>query len=132
MKSAAALSFLLLAVGACAHLDYIGESFAPTPRVDLFFAEKDVPGEYRVMGQILATAGDLVSAEKLQAKIVEKAQQKGADGVVLLGLERYKSGESTSYHETTEQKNRKTRTRGGSSTSSEEKKEIRAIFIKYR
>ncbi len=132
MKSAVALSFLLLASGACAHLDYIGESYAPTPRVDLFFAEKDVPREYRVMGQILATAGDLVSAEKLQAKIVERAQQKGADAVVLLGLERYKSGESTTYHETTEQRNRKTRTSGGSSTSSEEKKEIRAIFIKYR
>ena len=132
MKAAVMLSLVLVAVGACAHLDYIGESYAPTPHVDLFFAEKDVPREYRVMGQILATAGDLVSAEKLQSKIVEKAGQKGADAVVLLGLERYKSGESTTYHETTEQKRRKTVTSGGSSTSSEEKKEIRALFIKYR
>ena len=132
MKRAFALSFLLVAVGACAHLDYIGESYAPTPHVDLFFAEKDVPREYRVMGQIVATAGDLVSAEKLQSKIVEKAQTKGADAVVLLGLERYKSGENTSYNETTEQGRRKTHTSGSSNTSSEEKKEIRAIFIKFK
>jgi methylmalonyl-CoA mutase cobalamin-binding subunit len=73
-----------------------------------------------------------VSAEKLQAKIVKKAQEKGADAVVLTGLDRYKSGENTDYHETTENKGRKTTTHGHSSTSSEEKKEIQAIFIKYR
>ena len=132
MKSLLAVSLLLAASCGCAHLDYIGETYAPSPHVDLYFAEKDVPRDYRVMGQIVATAGDLVSAEKLQAKIEERARQKGADAVVLLGLERYKSGENTQYHETTRQKDRKSVTTGGSSTTSEEKKEIRAIFVKYK
>lgn len=122
----------LLFIAACAHVDYIGESYPPTPQVDVFFAEKDVPRDYRVMGKVLAQANELVSAEKLQAKIMKKAQEKGADAVVLTGLDRYKSGENTDYHETTENKGRKTTTHGHSSTSSEEKKEIQAIFIKYR
>jgi hypothetical protein len=122
----------LLLCAACAHVDYVGESYPPTSRVDLFFAESDVHHEYRVMGKVVATANDLVSAEKLQAKIMQKAQDKGADAVVLTGLDRYKSGESTDYHETTESKGRKTRTSGHSSTSTEEKKEIQALFIKYR
>ncbi len=122
----------LLFVAACAHVDYIGESYAPTNRVDVFFSEKDVPRDYRVMGKVLASANELISAEKLQAKVVKKAQEKGADAVVLRGLERYKSGENTDYSETTEAKGRKTRTHGHSSTSTEEKKEIEAVFIKYR
>ena len=122
----------LLFVAACAHVDYIGETYEPTRQVDVFFAEKDIPRDYRVIGKVLASANELVSAEKLQSKIVKKAQEKGADAVVLTGLERYKSGQHTDYSETTEDRGRKTRTHGHSSTSDEEKKEIQAIFIKYR
>ncbi len=122
----------LLLVAACAHVDYVGQSFAPTSHVDVFFKEGDVPHEYSVMGKVIATANDLVSAEKLQDKIVRKAQAKGADAVVLLGMERYKSGQNTDYNETTEQRGRKTRTHGNSSTTDQEQKEIQALFIKYR
>ncbi|TMQ59036.1 MAG: hypothetical protein E6K76_06050 [Candidatus Eisenbacteria bacterium] len=131
MRTAVAIPFLLM-IAACAHVDYIGRSYAPTNHVDLFFAEKDVTHEYEVMGKVVATANDLVSAEKLQAKVLEKAQSKGADAVVLLGLDRYKSGENTNYRETTEDKGRKTTTTGHSNTSSEEKKEVQALFLKYR
>jgi hypothetical protein len=122
----------LLFVAACAHVDYVGQSYAPTSHVDVFFKESDVPNEYSVMGKVIATANDLVSAEKLQDKIVQKAQSKGADAVVLLGMERYKSGENTNYHETTEERGRRTKTHGSSTTTDEEKKEIQALFIKYR
>ena len=122
----------LLILSACAHVDYVGQAYAPTNHVDLFFAEGDVTHQYQVMGKVVATANDLVSAEKLQAKIVQKAQDKGADAVILTGLDRYKSGTSTDYHETTEDRGRRTRTHGHSSTSDQEKKEITALFIKYR
>jgi len=122
----------LLLVAACAHVDYVGQTYAPTSHVDVFFTEGDVPHEYSVMGKVIATANDLVSAEKLQSKIVQKAQAKGADAVVLTGMERYKSGQNTDYSETTEDRGRKTRTHGHSSTSDSEKKEIQALFIKYR
>jgi len=131
MRTMLAIPALLL-VAACAHVDYVGQTYPPTSRVDVFFAESEVPQEYKVMGKVVATANDLVSAEKLQAKIVRKAREKGADAVVLTGLDRYKSGENTDYHETTEAKGRRTTTHGHSSTSSEEKKEIQALFIKYR
>jgi hypothetical protein len=51
---------------------------------------------------------------------------------VLLGLERYKSGSNTDYNESTEDRGRRTRTHGHSTTSDSEKKEIQALFIKYR
>ena len=88
------------------------------------------------MGHLVATAGDIVSAEKMQKKVMQKAREKGADGVIILGLDRYTAGQSTNYSEksVTEDKKNKTQTTttGSSSTSSEEKKEIRATFIKYK
>lgn len=122
----------LLFVTACAHVDYVGQSYQPTSHVDVFYAERDVPHEYAVMGKVIATANDLVSAEKLQEKIVRKAQDHGADAVVLLGLERYKSGSSTDYGETSERRGRRERTHGHSTTTDQEKKEIQALFLKYR
>ena len=126
----AVLAVLLLT--ACAHVDYVGRSYPPTTRVDLFFSEREVDAPYDVMGHVIARANDLVSAEKLQAKIMEKAQAKGADAVIITGLERYKTGENTSYEESTKERRHGTETHGSSTTSETNEKEIRATFLKYR
>lgn len=126
----AILAALLLT--ACAHVDYVGRSYNPTSHVDLFFDEHEVREPYDVMGQVIASANDLVSAEKLQAKIMQKAQDKGADAVVITGMDRYKSGESTTYNESTKERRRRTETSGSSTTTNMNEKEIRALFLKYR
>ncbi|MGH7681240.1 MAG: hypothetical protein ACRENN_04560 [Candidatus Eiseniibacteriota bacterium] len=123
----------LLVVGACAHIDYVGKSYPVTARVDLFFSEEEVTQPYELMGKVIATGGDGVSAEKMQDQIMDKAQKKGADAVVITGLERHKSGENTNYNETTKQKDPKTTTTtGGSSTDSKSEKQITALFLKYK
>ena len=131
------LAALPMLVSACAHLDYAGQSFPPTEHVDLFYSESNVGREYAVMGELTGTGDQLVSTQKLQDEMVKKAREKGADGVVILGLEHFQSGENTNYNETTtEGKTKKgktvTTTSGSSSTSSEELKRIRAILIKYK
>lgn len=133
----AMLSFVLMVlVIGCTKIDYIGEEYPPTSHVDMFFSMDDVDRDYRVMGHVVATAPDLVSAQKMQKKILEEAQKKGADAVVILGMERYQAGESTTYTETTKttdtKKGTKSTTTATSKTDVEEKKEIKATFIKYR
>jgi alkylated DNA repair dioxygenase AlkB len=91
-----------------------------------------VEQDYKVMGHVLATAGEFVSSEKMQNDIKKKAMEKGADAVIIEGLNRYQTGESTSYHEETKEKDGKVVTTASSNTSTEEKKEIKAVFIKYR
>jgi hypothetical protein len=133
MKRMIAWIPLLFLAGACAHVDYVGKSYPPTSKVEIFFAEEDVVEPYEIMGRVVATADEIVSAEKMQDQIMEKAQKKGADAVVITGLDRYKSGETTNYTETTkEKKSGVTTTSGGSSTESENKKEITALFLKYK
>lgn len=126
------IALALILIPACAHVEYVGRSYAPTSHVDLFFSESDVKQEHEVMGRVVAHADDLVSASKLQKKIIEKAQEQGADAVVIEGLERYQTGESTSYTEETKEKRRGTETSGSASTSSKMEKEIRATFLKYK
>ncbi len=127
---------LLLACAACTKIDYVGEEYPPTTNVDLYFAEADVERDYKIMGRVVATAEDYTGTSKMQDKIMEEACKKGADGVVILGLERYQSGESHTYKETTETENSKkgskSTTTATTKTDIQEKKEITALFIKYR
>ncbi|MGH8015152.1 MAG: hypothetical protein ACREBV_03080, partial [Candidatus Zixiibacteriota bacterium] len=117
-------------------IDYVGDEYPPTTNVDLYFAEEDITREHKVMGHIVATADDLVSAEGMQKEMKKKAMEKGADAIIILGLERYQSGETTNYSETTEEGKTKkgkvkTTTTATSTTTAEEKKQIKAILIKY-
>jgi hypothetical protein len=129
-----ALAVIVLMIG-CTKIDYVGDEYPPTSHVDLFFDEDDVERDYKVMGHLVATADDYVSTEKMQEKILEEAQKKGADGVIILNLERYQAGESTTYKETTDTKETKkgtqSTTTATTSTKVDEKKEIKATFIKY-
>ncbi|MFQ5606903.1 MAG: hypothetical protein ACE5GA_03070, partial [Candidatus Zixiibacteriota bacterium] len=102
----------LALVFACTKIDYVGESYPPTSHVDLFFSEDAVTVEHKVMGRLVAHADDIVSAGKMQKKIMEKARQKGADGVIILGLERYQSGETTSIEEKTKDTKKGSKTKG--------------------
>ena len=126
----------LLLLSGCTKIDYVGEEYAPTTHADLYFSEDDITREYKVMGHIIATAAEGVSAEKMQKDLQKKAMEKGTDGIVILGLEKYQSGETTKYTETTEEGttkkgNPKSTTTATSSTSTAEKKQIKAILIKY-
>jgi hypothetical protein len=128
---------LLMTASSCAHLDYAGQSFPPTQNVDLFYSEANVGREYMLMGELTGTGDQFVSSQKLQDQMLVKAREKGADAVVILGLEHFQSGQNTDYSEsTTEGKTKKGKTvsttSGSSSTSSEESKRIRALLIKYK
>jgi hypothetical protein len=128
------LLFLFLS---CTKIDYIGQEFPPTTQVDMYFSQADIERDYTVMGSVVATATDIVSSEKMQKDIIKKAREKGADAVIFEGLDRYQAGSTSSYTETskdvTDKKGKiKTVTTGSQSSSTEEKKQIKATFIKYK
>lgn len=131
MKKVLWLVPLLLAVG-CTKITYIGDSYPPTTHVDVYFDEADIERNYRVMGHADATAPEIVDVEKMMEKIKEKAMEKGADAVVVLGLDRNVVSESTKWESTTETKGNTSKESGSSTTSSSKENEIRVLFIKYK
>jgi len=133
------LSVLILFLG-CASISYLGESYPQTEKCALFFSEKDVPLEYKVIGRILATADSdehFYSNDKFMRAIQKKARESGADAVVILGFEKVVSGISESRNQTkqTEAKGDKiteTKEHDEKSSSFQEKRRIEALAIKYK
>jgi hypothetical protein len=123
----------------CATIHYLGESYPPTGHVDLYFSEADIPKEYKIMGRIEATADAdelIYSTEKFTDAILEKAGNKGADGVVILDFKTVQTGvtrtdDRTRTTEKTED-GKVTRNRDTHSTTVEEKRRIEALVVKYR
>ncbi len=132
------LAVLVVLIG-CTSINYLGESYPPTEHVDLYFSEADIDSEYTVVGRIVATANAsemLYSSDKFTQAILKKAREKGADGVVILGFGQVLTGTTTTRHRTekTEEKGDKTITREHEtvSSSSEEKRRIEALAIRYK
>ena len=66
---------MILFVSACGSdddIDYLGNSYSPTSRVDVYFSEDDITEGYLVMGRATVDGGD---AEALQEKLIEKARE---------------------------------------------------------
>jgi hypothetical protein len=136
MKYTILTLLLLVTVTGCTKINYVGDEYPPTAHVDIYYSPDDVGRDYKVMGHVVATGDELVSAGKMKKKLIKAARQKGADGVIILGLDSYIAGHSTTYKETTETKETlsgsKTTTTATTSSDADETKEIRATLIKYR
>ena len=125
---------LVMLTAGCAHIDYIGEAYPRTERVDLFFSEGDIGRPYKVVGQVLATGDQYINAAGVQRRLMEEARKKGADGVVILEFARVRGPEHTRYDATStrDQDGRTVQTTQTVSDQTPESKKIRALFIKYR
>jgi len=131
------LSVTLLAslAAGCATIDYVGESYEPTTRVDVFFSEKDVPREYKVIGQVLASGDQFVSASALNTKMLANAREKGADAVIIVDVSRTPMRLSTDVTETTTISNDadgKTIKKTATASEPALHNEIKALFIRYK
>jgi hypothetical protein len=72
----------------CAHINYVGKSFTPSQKVDLFYSKDEIKKDYTVMGHAIGAGQMFVSEEHLQEKLVEEAKEKGADAVLITGIDR--------------------------------------------
>lgn len=110
---------------------YFGKTYSSTQNVDEFYDVADVTKGYTIMGKTELAKG-FRSLEKTQAKIIELAKQKGADGVIF-SMEEEVFGKSTSSGGSINQKKENKTTISSSSTTTDLKeKKIRATFIKYK
>lgn len=92
MRLIITLVLCLFAAG-CVSQDYVGERYAPTQNVQVFYDA--VPSGYRVMGEDRAQAGNIVSGDEIITAMVEKAREVGADAIVITGVDRVEVGQST-------------------------------------
>ena len=113
---------MILFVSACGgdDVDYLGNSYPPTSHVDVYFSEEDITEGYLVMGRATVDGGD---AEELEEKVIEKARESGADGIIFEEFDRVKTGEKTIVNDIGDVEIVNTDTKSAL--------QVKAIFIKY-
>jgi hypothetical protein len=133
----AALAALVVLWG-CVSVDYVGQSYAPTSAVDLYFSPDDVKRPYTVMGEVTAQVEVIPfqsTGQQLQQKLVEEAKRRGANGLIVGSMTKREVAATT---QTTGQgqkkkgsKKSKTTYTETSTTSTEEQAELRGTLIRY-
>ena len=133
------LASALLGLAGCVSVDYVGRSYPPTAHVDVYLSPDDVKRPYETIGQVRAQVDALPFSspgQQLQDKLVAEARSRGADGIILGGLDQRTVGavQQTTGQATTKKKSDKKKTTAyteTSTTSTEEVVELRGTLIRY-
>ena len=89
LKDNLLLFSLLMFIGACSPtINYLGDSYAPTQEVDVYFDEPDIKRDYKVMGVMKNEGGEfeMDDPETVKTKMIQKAKSVGADAILFLGI----------------------------------------------
>ncbi len=79
----------------CATTDYVGQSYPPTDSVDIFFSADDIAREYIVMGTAKTEGTEYLTFEAIEQQLVKDAMARGADAIVIDGMETITVGSTT-------------------------------------
>lgn len=82
---------------ACMTVSYVGDRYQPTEHVDVYYAEKDVKTEYRVIGHLSEKVTGLNGGDRAKERIIAKGREVGADGIIILGFEYGGAKETEEY-----------------------------------
>jgi hypothetical protein len=110
---------------------YFGKTYPSTQVVDEYYDIADVTKGHTVMGKTELDKG-FRSLEKTQAKIIELARKKGADGVIFTMEEEVFATSTSGGAVVNRKKEKKTTVTNNSTTMDLKEKKVRATFIKYR
>ena len=92
--------YLLLTAAACTFqacmtVSYVGDRYQPTQQIDVYYAEKDIRTEYRVIGHLSEKVTG--SEERAKEQLIAKCREVGADGIIILGFEYGGAKETEEY-----------------------------------
>lgn len=121
---------LLLALPGCMTTDYVGSTYPATTQVDLFFDEADIARPYTVMGELRVEGNNhlFMRSEKMQRRLIEKARERGADGMLVAPVSIRVTGET----EHTTGSERGEDWSSSTTATAQEVKELRGLLIKYK
>ena len=128
---------MCMLITACAPtVQYIGRTYPPTTHVDIFFSMGDVKKEYEVMGKIDGKGYEFTDFQKIQDRIVQEAEKKGADAVVISDMNEQtvnvsKNSTTTSSGQATDNGYNST-TATVTTTNGQTIKTLHAEFLKYK
>ena len=85
----------LVLLPGCVTNDYVGAEYAPTDHVLVYYDQASVLGGMKVIGRDTAEATDALSTQAIVQQMVVKAQQVGADAILIEGVDTKVVGTTT-------------------------------------
>ena len=65
-------------------VNYVGDRYPATTTVDVYYAVKDIPREYTIMGRMTR---ELVHGDREKREMIDVAKRNGAEGIIFYDLE---------------------------------------------
>jgi hypothetical protein len=132
MKKIYASTVVLLTLCSCGpKINYLGNHYRPTEKVDVFVDESAIKKSYDIVGKGYVKSYYLTRPEQVQTKAVETARQKGADAVLIKDyfIPVTHTGLQTILH--TDSSGRGVIATGNSSMTQSLGSEFMVLFLKY-
>ena len=96
MKKVLVFLVLSIAFTACGNrIIYYGRQYPATQNVDIFFRESDVKEPNEIMGKVTLEMSARKSSDKIQRKLMKRAQSKGADAIIFDNISLTTTGSTT-------------------------------------
>jgi hypothetical protein len=96
------MKICILSIVACATLAscgnkiiYYGRQYPTTQNVDIYFRESDVKEPNEIMGKVTLEMSARKSSDKIQRKLMKRAQSKGADAIIFDNISLTTTGSTT-------------------------------------
>lgn len=95
MKKFLYLSLLLICFSCSPQINYLGDSYAPSTDIDVYYDEGDIRKDYKVMGLMTSDNVDnpFASVNKIKDMMIAKAKENGADAIWFINLVGLPSGD---------------------------------------
>jgi hypothetical protein len=74
---------IVLGAGGCTSSSYTGTTAAATEHVDIFHSDSEVTRPHTAMGIVRTTASPSMPLQSIEAELVNQAQRRGADAIVI-------------------------------------------------
>ena len=85
--SSVCILVIFLAFG-CATVNYVGKSLNPTTSIETYYSKDEIEREYTVIGQAIGLGVFFSCCDKIKAKLIETAKLKGADAILITGIDK--------------------------------------------
>jgi hypothetical protein len=140
MKYICLLMLIAVMLNGCSPtIQYVGRNYRATDEIDLYFNSADINRGYETMGRAEGV-GNIIRSDysDIQEELIKMAKRKGADGVLIYGMEKRMNGQSTNSvtslgkNDTDLFGRRVTNISTSTTTSSSTINVLQADFIKYK
>lgn len=77
-----AIAFSLLLTSCGTMVNYLGDAYPATDKVDVYYDAKDIKQDYKVIGHL--STNDFVNSDQVKKALSNKAKAMGANGIIIL------------------------------------------------